>query len=112
MQSIPKLEPSLSVPIIRNKNGSEIKVIEVTSGKDIKLTCQIRTADQNSKLSYYWLRDNETLITSNHQRMRLKLYRYLKVKRAQKEDAGFYTCVAVNDCGKNRFTMQLFVGSK
>ena len=107
-----KILASFSAPNIREKEGNEIKVIEVTSGKDVKLTCQIRTAGQTSKPRYYWLKDNQTLSPSSHQRLRLKLYRYLKIKRAKKEDAGFYTCVAVNDCGKNPFTMHLFVGSK
>ena len=44
--------------------------------------------------------------------MRLKLNKYLKIKRVQKDDAGFYTCVAENDCGKNTYTVQLSVGSK
>ncbi|XP_066015526.1 fibroblast growth factor receptor-like 1 isoform X2 [Pocillopora verrucosa] len=100
-----------SVPKIREKEGNEIKIIEVTSGKDVKLTCQIRTVGQTSQPRYYWLKDNQTLSPSNHHRMRLKLYRYLKIKRAKKEDAGFYTCVAINDCGENSFTMHLFVGS-
>ena len=112
MQSIPKLKPSLSVPTIRDKKGSQIKVIEVTNGRDVKLTCQIRTVGQASKPRYYWQKDNQTLSPSNHPRMRLKIHRYLKIKNAQKEDAGFYTCVAVNDCGENSFTIQLFVGSK
>ena len=107
-----KILASFSAPNIREKEGNEIKVIEVTSGEDVKLTCQIRTVGQTSKPRYYWLKDNQTLSPSSHQRLRLKLYRYLKIKRAKKEDAGFYTCVAVNDCGKNPFTMHLFVGSK
>ncbi|XP_022806015.1 fibroblast growth factor receptor 4-like [Stylophora pistillata] len=41
--------------------------------------------------------------------MRLKPYRYLKIKRAKKEDSGFYTCVGVNDCGKNPYALQLLV---
>ncbi|XP_066015609.1 fibroblast growth factor receptor-like 1 isoform X3 [Pocillopora verrucosa] len=100
-----------SVPYIREKKRNEIKVIEVTSGEDVKLTCQIRTIGQTSKPGYYWLKDNQTLIPSNHQRLRLKPYRSLKIKRAKKEDTGFYTCVAVNECGKNPFTMHLVVGS-
>ena len=103
---------SFSVPYIREKKRNEIKVIEVTSGEDVKLTCQIRTVGQTSKPRYYWLKDNQTLSPSSHQRLRLKLYRYLKIKRAKKEDTGFYTCVAVNECGKNPFTMHLVVGSK
>ena len=107
-----KILASFSAPNIREKEGNEIKVIEVTSGEDVKLTCQIRTVGQTSKPRYYWLKDNQTLSPSSHNRLRLKLYRYLKIKRAKKEDTGFYTCVAVNDCGKNHFTMHLFVRSK
>ena len=102
----------LSVPIIREKNGNEKKIVEVNIRKDVKLTCQIRTNGQNPKPRYYWLKNNDTLSTADHPRMRIKLYKYLKIKKVRKEDAGFYTCVAVNDCGENPYTMQLFVGSK
>ena len=45
--------------------------------------------------------------------MRLKLNKQdLKIKRVQKDDAGFYTCEAENDCGKNTYTIQLSVGSR
>ncbi|XP_022781606.1 fibroblast growth factor receptor-like 1, partial [Stylophora pistillata] len=100
-----------SVPRIRVKKGNEKKIIEVTSGKDVKLICQIRTSGQNPKPRYYWLKDNQTITPSDHPRMRLKPLKYLKIKKAEKEDAGFYTCVAVNDCGENSYTMQLFVRS-
>ena len=44
--------------------------------------------------------------------MRLKLNKYLKIKKTEKDDAGFYTCVAENDCGRNTYTIQLLVRSK
>ena len=79
-----KILASFSAPNIREKEGNEIKVIEVTSGEDVKLTCQIRTVGQTSKPRYYWLKDNQTLIPSNHQRLRLKPYRSLKIKELRK----------------------------
>lgn len=78
-------------------------------GKNVKLNCQISTSGQNTKLQYYWLKDNQPLTPSNQRRMRIKLYEYLKIKRVEKEDAGLYTCVAVNDCGKN--TVRFVIGS-
>ncbi|XP_022806014.1 fibroblast growth factor receptor 1-A-like [Stylophora pistillata] len=99
------------VPYIREKRGDEAKVIKVNSGKDVKLNCQIEYICHFLNPEYYWLKDNQILTPSDHQRMRLRPYRYLKIRQVKKEDAGFYTCVAVNDCGKNRYTMQLIVGA-
>lgn len=100
-----------SVPYIHEKRGNEKKVINVNSGKDVKLICNIRTTDQTSKPVYYWLRDKQVLILSDHHRMRLKPYRYLRIISAKKKDSGIYICGAVNNCGWNTYTMQLFVGS-
>ena len=99
---------SLSVPNIRDKGGNEKKVVDVNKGKDVKLICQVK---QNGVITS-WLKNNRTISPLDHPRMRLKLNKYLKIKRVQKEDAGFYTCVAENNCGRNTYTMQLFVGSK
>ena len=99
-----------SVPDIREKRGNEKKVVEVIAGKDVKLVCQIRGKDKD--VSTYWLKNNKTLHPSDHQRMRFKMNKSLKIKRVEKADAGLYTCVATNDCGKNTYTIQLFVESK
>lgn len=100
-----------SVPYIHEKRGNEKKVINVNSGKDVKLICNIRTTGQTSKPVYYWLKDYQVLILSDHHRMRLKPYRYLGITSAKKKDSGIYICGAVNNCGWNTYTMQLFVGS-
>ena len=98
----------LPVPTIRDKTGNQKKVVDVNAGKDVRLTCQVR---ENGVLTS-WLKNNETFSPSDHPRMRLKLNKYLKIKRVQKDDAGFYTCVAENDCGRNTYTTELVVGSK
>ena len=84
----------------------------LTAGTDVKLICNIRTTGQTSKPVYYWLKDNQVLILSDHHRMRLKPYRYLGITSAKKKDSGIYICGAVNNCGWNTYTMQLFVGSE
>ena len=96
------------VPNICDKKGNEKKVVDVIAGKDVRLTCQVR---ENGVITS-WLKNNKTFSPSDHPRMRLKLNKYLKIKRVQKDDAGFYTCVAENDCGRNTYTIQLLVGSK
>ena len=98
----------LPVPNIRDKKGNEEKVADVIVGKDVRLTCQVKENDVITS----WLKNNKTFSPLDHPRMRLKLNKYLKIKRVQKDDAGFYTCVAENDCGKNTYTVQLSVGSK
>ena len=98
----------LLVPNIRDKKGNEKKVVVVIAGKDVRLTCQVR---ENGVITS-WLKNNKTFSPSDHPRMRLKLNKYLKIKRVQEDDAGFYTCVAENDCGRNTFSIQLLVGSK
>ena len=84
------------------------KVVDVIAGKDVRLTCQVKENGVNIS----WLKNNKTIRPSDHPRIRLKLNKYLKIKRVQKDDAGFYTCVAENDCGRNFYRMQLLVGSK
>ena len=96
------------VPNIRDKKGNETKVLDVIAGEDVRLTYQVR----ENGVTTSWLKNNKTFSPSNNPRMRLKLNKYLKIKRVQKDDAGFYTCVAENDCGRNTYTRQLSVGSK
>ena len=96
------------VPNISDKKGNEKKVLDVIAGEDVRLTCQVR---ENGVITS-WLKNNKTFSPSDHPGMRLKLNKYLKIKRVQKDDAGFYTCVAENDCGRNTYTIQLLVGSK
>ena len=98
----------LPVPNIRDKKGNEKKVVDVNTGKDVRLICQVK---ENGVITS-WLKNNKTISPSDHPRMRLKLNKYLKIKKVEKDDAGFYTCVAENDCGKNTYTVQLVVGSK
>ena len=86
---------------------------EILEGNDVKLICLVQRGQLETKLSVYWQKDNKTLQPTEHPRMRVKLFRYLKIKRVRKEDAGFYACVAENDCGgKNAVFMQLFVKSE
>ncbi|XP_020623749.1 fibroblast growth factor receptor-like 1 isoform X2 [Orbicella faveolata] len=96
-----------SVSDIRDKTGNVPKVVDVIAGKDVRLTCQVK---KNGVVTT-WLKNNKTISPSDHPRMRLKLNKFLKIKRVQKDDAGFYTCVAENDCGRNTYTLQLFVGT-
>jgi len=98
----------LSVPDIRDKTGNVPKVVDVIAGKDVRLPCQVK---KNGVITT-WLKNNKTISLSDHPRTRLKLNKYLKIKGVQKDDAGYYTCVAENDCGRNTYTLQLFVGSK
>ena len=97
----------LSVPVIHDKTGNATKVVDVIAGKDVRLTCQVNENGVNTS----WLKNNETISPSDHPRMRLRLNKYLKIKRVQKDDAGLYTCVADNGCGRNFYRMQLLVGS-
>ncbi|XP_078358651.1 fibroblast growth factor receptor-like 1 isoform X2 [Oculina patagonica] len=94
-----------STPEIREKKANEKKVVEVLAGQDVRLMCQVKDKD----VFAYWLKNNKTLHTSDHHRMRIKANKYLKIRKAEKADAGFYTCVAVNDCGRNAYTLQLLV---
>ena len=98
----------LSVPNIRDKTGNVPKIVDVIGGKDVRLTCQVK----ESGVITSWLKNNKTISPLDNPRMRLKLNKYLKIKRVQKDDAGFYTCVAENDCGRNTYTFQLFVGGR
>ena len=82
----------------------------VNEGMDIKLICWVQQGQSRANLSVYWQKDNKTLKPAEHPRMRIKLFRSLKIKKARKEDAGFYTCVDENECGgKNALFMHLLV---
>ena len=98
----------LSVPDIRDNTGNVPKTVDVIEGKDVRLTCRVK---ENGVITS-WLKNNKTISPSDHPRMRLKSNQYLKIKRVQKDDVGFYTCVAENDCGRNFYSMQLLVGSE
>ncbi|XP_068709972.1 fibroblast growth factor receptor 3-like isoform X1 [Montipora foliosa] len=96
------------VPVIRNK-GDKIEVVSIGESMDAKLTCVVKNTE-NYKPTVSWEKDNKTLHPANHQRMRLKANKYLKIKKARKEDEGLYTCVAENTCGgRNTLTLRLFV---
>ena len=42
--------------------------------------------------------------------MNVKIYRWLKIKKVRKDDAGLYTCVVMNKCGeKSSVSMHLYV---
>ena len=84
------------------------KVVDVIVGKDVRLNCEVKENGVNTS----WLKNNETISPSDHPRMRLKFNKYLKIKGVQKDDAGFYTCVAENGCGRNLYKIQLLVGSE
>ena len=98
----------LLVPQIREKNGDGRKVVRVFAGMNVKLICLVK----DTGVSAYWLKNNKTLNPSDHQRMRIKVNKYFKIKKAETGDTGFYTCVAENNCGRNAYTIQLFVDSK
>ena len=80
----------LSVPNIRDKKGNEKKVVDVITGNDVRLTCQVKEPN-GVKIS--WLKNDKTFSPLDHPRMRLKLNKQdLRIKRVQKDDTGFYTC--------------------
>ena len=75
---------------------------------DIKLPCNIKT--NGKEFSYNWQKDNKTFRPSDHRRMNVKIYRWLKIKKVRKDDAGLYTCVVMNKCGeKSSVSMHLYV---
>lgn len=85
-------------------------LVTVDEGADKRLFCQVR--NQGHRVSVYWQKNNVTLQPADDPRIRIRPYRYLKIKKARKEDAGLYTCVAENDCGgKNSVSMRLDVVS-
>ena len=101
----------LPVPEFINK-GDEKEAIAVEEGADAELPCPIKT-DPSYRLTVRWKKDNATFELVGHVRMKIKVNKYLQIKRTQKEDAGHYTCTAENTCGgKNSLNMQLFVESK
>ncbi|KAK2559363.1 hypothetical protein P5673_017982 [Acropora cervicornis] len=86
--------PDISAPTIRNK-GNKVEVTRVPKGQDARLICTVKETSRNKPI-VFWVKNNETLQPASHNLMRVKPYRYLRIKKVTEEDAGFYTCVAKN----------------
>ena len=98
-----------SAPKIRTKGNITL----VPEGEDARLICSVNDkGTSGNKPIVFWEKNNDTLQPASHNRMRIKPYRYLKIKRVSKEDAGFYTCVAENSCGRKAITWRLVIESK
>ena len=59
--------------------------------------------------TYTWYKNGKIIKTAEKKRMRVKLWRYLKIKKVLKEDAGKYMCEARNKVGKINATIILHV---
>lgn len=95
-----------SAPRIRNKGNITL----VPEGEDARLICLVNEkGTSGNKPIVFWEKNNDTLQPASHNRMRIKPYKYLKIKRVTKEDAGFYTCVAENNCGRKTLTWRLVI---
>ena len=98
-----------SAPKIRNEGNT----ILLPEGEDARLICSVKGKETSgNKAIVFWEKNNATIQPGSHNRMRIRPYRYLKIKRVTKEDSGFYTCVAENSCGRNAITWRLVIGSK
>ena len=96
-----------SAPEIRVKPNDK-ENIYANETTEIKLPCNIKTTGE--EFSYHWQKDNKTFRPSDHRRMYVKFYRWLKIKKVRKDDAGLYTCVVMNKCGeKSSVSMHLYV---
>ena len=94
-------------PEIRVKPNDK-ENIYANETSNIKLPCNIKT--NGEEFSYHWQKDNKTFRPSDHKRMNIKIYRWLKIKKVWKYDAGLYTCVVMNKCGEKRsVSMNLYV---
>ena len=95
------------VPEIRVKPNDK-ENIYANETSDIKLPCNIKT--NGEQFSYLWQKDNKTFRPSDLRRKNVKIYRWLKIKKVRKDDAGLYTCVVMNKCGEKRsVSMNLYV---
>ena len=94
-------------PEIRVKPNDK-ENIYANETSNIKLPCNIKT--NGGEFSYHWQKDNKTFRPSDHKRMNIKIYRWLKITKVRKYDAGLYTCVVMNKCGEKRsVSMNLYV---
>ena len=59
--------------------------------------------EAGEEFSYHRKKDNKTIRPSDHNRMNVKMYRWLKIKKVRKVDAGLYTCVVMNKCDEKNF---------
>ena len=61
-------------------------------GEDVKLRCRFRNLDDSYRT--WWTRNGTTLRKTN--KYRIKPFRYLKIRKLEKSDAGEYICWAKN----------------
>lgn len=100
------------VPVFRGTQSPRVRFAQLN--REVKLYCQVRLnrGGLANNATSYWLKDNRTLFTASHPRMRIKVNKWLKIKGVKKEDEGKYTCVVANRCGVTLLTYEVLVESK
>ncbi|XP_022792736.1 fibroblast growth factor receptor-like 1 [Stylophora pistillata] len=97
-----------SAPYLLEKDGNKRKIIKVTSGENVKLSCPIRTSGQSTKIQYFWHKNYKRFAFFQRE-VEGNRKIPLEIKGVKREDKGWYTCVAVNNCGHKSYKMLLLV---
>ena len=65
---------------------------------DVKFSCNIRRKGREV-YQVHWEKDNKTLRAADHKRVTI-VQRWLKIKNVKRGDAGLYSCIVLNKCGR------------
>lgn len=83
----------------------------VKEGETVKLWCKfsgINDSVDNRTLTA-WQNPKGDIITDQYERFKMRLGRYLKIRRVKLTDEGKYVCIAYNHFGKVKEEIQLVV---
>ena len=86
----------------------------VKEGETVKLWCKfsgINDSMDNRTLTA-WQNPKGDIITDQYERFKMRLGRYLKIRRVKLTDQGKYVCIAYNHFGKVEEEIQLVVQGK
>ena len=77
-------------------------------GEGVKFKCLV---SKYYTRSYKWLHNGQEL-KSDYKNLKIKSYKFLRIKKVKTKDAGWYTCSVRNDIGRREITYQLEVEGK
>ena len=93
------------VPHISKARKSYIRAFE---GESVRLKCLV---SRHYTRTYKWFHD-ALEINAEYKGVKIREYKFLRIKSVEIDDSGFYTCSVANDIGIQEITYHLQVKGK